>query len=108
MSEIDIILLEDNGWVVECESPFEISHSETESFAKGYAAQLVLDSLKNEADTERRTIVDLAIRFCSSYNKTNNTYNKITSLMDFGCLGKTTPEYLISKFYYLFKEEGLV
>ena len=108
MNKIDILLLEDNGWIVECESPFEISHSKTESFAKNCAAQLVLDSLKNEAETERKDIEDLAIRFCSNYNETNGTYNMITSLMDFGCLGKISPERLISKFYYLLKEEGLI
>ena len=44
----DMLLLEDNNWVVECESPFEIRHSEDGSFASGQAAQMVLDDLKEE------------------------------------------------------------
>lgn len=38
-------LLTANGWVLECESPLEIRHTETGSFATGIAAQTVIDSL---------------------------------------------------------------
>jgi hypothetical protein len=41
-------LLEENGWTVECESPFEIRH-EDGSFATGQAAQIVVIYLEEEA-----------------------------------------------------------
>ena len=43
----DIKLLENNGWTVECESPFEI-RTEEGSFARGEAASIVLSNLKNK------------------------------------------------------------
>ena len=46
----DIKMLEDAGWEVECESPFEICHEHSDSNATGYAAQIVLDDLKNERE----------------------------------------------------------
>ena len=46
--EEDMELLESNGWVVECESPFEIRYEDGRAFASGYAAQIVLDDLKHE------------------------------------------------------------
>lgn len=46
----DMKLLEDNGWEVECESPFEISHEHTDATATGYAAEIILNALKNEKD----------------------------------------------------------
>lgn len=52
MNEEDIKLLEDNEWEVECHSPFEIRHKDGGAFASGLAAQIVLDSLKQEARTE--------------------------------------------------------
>ena len=48
--ENDIELLEENGWVVECESPFEIRYEDGGAFATGLAAQIVLDDLKHERD----------------------------------------------------------
>ena len=47
MNPEDIKLLEDEGWIVECQSPFELYHKETNSRATGYAAEIVLSSLKN-------------------------------------------------------------
>ena len=47
MKKEDIKLLEDEGWIVECQSPFEIYHEETNSRATGYAAEIVLASMKN-------------------------------------------------------------
>jgi len=38
-------LLSENGWTIECESPFEISH-EDGSTATGLAARIVLDYYK--------------------------------------------------------------
>ena len=40
----DYEILEKEGWIVECESPFEIRHEESNSFATGWAADAVLDS----------------------------------------------------------------
>jgi len=50
MNEEDIKILEDAGWIVECESPFEIRHEETESFATNEAAWIVLYSIKNQEE----------------------------------------------------------
>ncbi len=44
-------LLERHGWVVECWSPFEIRHEETGSFATLWAADMVVQVLKDE-DTD--------------------------------------------------------
>ena len=38
-------ILEKLGWVVECESPYEIRHEESNSFATGWAAEIVIDDL---------------------------------------------------------------
>ena len=46
MNPEDVELLEKHGWEVECESPFEIRHTETGSFATLLAADLVLMALK--------------------------------------------------------------
>jgi len=46
MNNEDIALLEKEGWMVECQSPFEIYHEETNSRATGYAAEIILSSLK--------------------------------------------------------------
>lgn len=43
-SDDDIKLLEKHGWIVECQSPFEI-RNEDGSFAAGEAAQAVIDCL---------------------------------------------------------------
>ena len=50
MNEDDIKLLEENGWEVECESPFEIRYEDGGAFASGMAADLVLWDLKHERD----------------------------------------------------------
>jgi len=53
MEKTDKEILEANGWSIDCESPFEIRHEETNSFATGYAAQIVLDKYKEiELDNE--------------------------------------------------------
>ncbi|MDA3780203.1 MAG: hypothetical protein PF487_08330 [Bacteroidales bacterium] len=48
MNEVNIKLLEENGWVVECESPFEIRYEDGGAFASGCAADIVLYDLKHE------------------------------------------------------------
>ena len=44
-------ILEENGWEVECESPFKI-RTKDGSFASGEAANIVLSILKYERDSE--------------------------------------------------------
>lgn len=46
MKESDEMILEKNGWIIECESPFEICFTETNDRATGVAAQLILHFLK--------------------------------------------------------------
>lgn len=46
MIKEDMEILKKHGWEVECESPFEIRHEDSESFATNYAADLVLMALK--------------------------------------------------------------
>ena len=46
MIKEDMEVLKKYGWEVECESPFEIRHTETGSFATLVAADLVLMALK--------------------------------------------------------------
>lgn len=43
-------LLEENDWIVECESPFEIRHKDGGSFASGLAASIVLDYYIHKRD----------------------------------------------------------
>lgn len=49
MEEIEK-LLERNGFTLECQSPFEIRHEETNSFASGIAADMVVEFLKENPD----------------------------------------------------------
>lgn len=46
MNNKDIKLLEENGWIVECELPFEIRNIENGGFASGVAATIILDGIK--------------------------------------------------------------
>jgi hypothetical protein len=39
------IALEQNGWTVECLSPFEIRHNDSGSFASGLAAEIIASAL---------------------------------------------------------------
>jgi len=45
-------LLEANGWTMECESPLEIRHDESGSFATNLAAKAVLAELLEEAEAQ--------------------------------------------------------
>lgn len=51
--ESDCELLNDNDWIIECESPFEIRKQKTGDFASGEAAYIVLAVLKEEAREEQ-------------------------------------------------------
>jgi len=44
---IDKEILEQNGWFIECKSPFEIRHTDG-SFATGHAANIILESLRDD------------------------------------------------------------
>lgn len=107
MNENDIKLLENNGWTIECKSPFEIRHEESESFATGYAADIVLDSLKSEENKDEETINDLGINFIRNENQLRNEYNYVSTPLDFGYLGIKTTKEIMTKFYYFFKNEGM-
>ena len=50
MDEQDEKLLKENGWIVECESPFEIRYEDGGAFASGAAADIVLWDLQHERD----------------------------------------------------------
>ena len=65
MKESDIKLLESNGWVVECESPFEIRNIEPWSFASGIAAQVILDELK-ELNKRNKSKLNCVISYNNS------------------------------------------
>ncbi len=47
MSDGDELILEEAGWTVECESPFEIRHDDG-SFATQQAAHIVLQVLRSD------------------------------------------------------------
>ena len=51
LSEEDKLKLEEQGWVVVCESPLEIKHEESNSFASNIAAEMLMDVLLEEDDT---------------------------------------------------------
>lgn len=48
----DLVLAE-NGWTVECESPFELRHDDG-SFASGLAAEFVVEALERGAANDKR------------------------------------------------------
>lgn len=108
MNEKDRKLLEFNGWIVECESPFEIRRSKTESFATNEAAKLILNSLKTEAEFENNLILETATQYTEIYNEQNNDSKNIDSQINLGVLGVKTIRELITHFYYFFKEEELL
>ena len=47
MNKEDLLILNRNGWVIECESPFEIRHSDG-SFASNQAANIVMEFLRDD------------------------------------------------------------
>lgn len=92
----DIKLLEDNGWVMECYSPFELRH-EDGSFATGKAADLVLESLKDEDSRRQKCIKEIA-----------ETIDKdIDKKYDLGYIGPMSIRELVSMFYKTFENYGL-
>ena len=57
MRTIEVEFLKKHGWTVECESPFEIRHTDG-SFATGQAAKAVLDGLMAESDFRDASWID--------------------------------------------------
>jgi hypothetical protein len=104
----DIKLLEANGWIVECQSPFEIRNAEMESFATGYAAELVLKSLQDENAWENKIIEELAQEFVDGNNETTGQKGTVDTLFNFGSMGARTPREIIGVFFNSFKKKGLL
>jgi len=88
MNEEDIKLLEDNGWDVECHSPFEIRFQDGGAFATGLAAQIVLDDLKYERDNAFSE-QDMKDCFSAGINRGVN----IAAMLRNIDLGETYPAY---------------
>lgn len=61
MNDNDIKRIEAQGWVVECESPLEIRHSDG-SFATRNAARTIVDSILSEGAEESTLLDHLAAR----------------------------------------------
>lgn len=53
----DIEFLERNDWIVECQSPFEIRSKDGYSFARGQAAYMILDQLREEQKRLKTLII---------------------------------------------------
>lgn len=56
MKDKDIKFLEESGWQVDCESPFEISLiDEPSSHASGYYAEIILEYEREQWTLEQNT-----------------------------------------------------
>lgn len=91
MDKNDETLLENNGWEVECESPFEI-RTKDGSFASGEAAQIVLDSIKYE-NRYKFTRDDMNLCFGAGLNHGVSIASKITK-RDLGVEFPTYAEFM--------------
>jgi hypothetical protein len=63
-AENDMLLLESNGWEIECESPFEIRTKDGSGFASGSVAYEILETLKynlNNKNMKEKNSFDLKI-----------------------------------------------
>lgn len=49
MNKLDKSILEKKGWTIDCESPYELRHTDG-SFASGQAAYIVADYILNLED----------------------------------------------------------
>ena len=94
MNKEDRKLLEDDGWDINCESPFEISDDDG-SEAKGRAADYILDYLKLEDPDTRKLsqkfLSDVIEHDCGQKNIVVTWENKDSGNIGFECLvcGKT-------------------
>lgn len=68
----DIKLLKLNGWEIECESPFEIRHSDG-SFARDQAANIVLESLHSSQKRLKNQCPNCHIAGVLNYNSDEDT-----------------------------------
>ena len=94
----DYKLLKENGWIVECESPFEISTKDG-CFARGQAAHIVLADLKYET-VQRFTEQDMHDCFNAGVNR-GVTIAAIITKHD---LGEEFPSY--QEYMKKFEEDG--
>jgi hypothetical protein len=108
MKDANIKILEANGWTVECESPLEIRHEETESFATGAAAYFVLDAIVSAEERKNMVIEELAQKFVDDMNIVHEQNNTIFTQMNFGIIGTWTPKEIISIFYHRFENKGIL
>lgn len=84
MKDNDIEILEKSGWIVECQSPFEIRH-EDGSFATLNAAEIVLDEVRREHEAltnsikalEELNAIDLQPLYTEAMFEVNNEYDKL-------------------------------
>lgn len=59
-------LLKKFGYIVECESPFEIRHKKDGSFATGNAAYKVLEYIKDKVSTDKKILAFANFMGCHS------------------------------------------
>ena len=89
-----ISMLEANGWTVECESPFEIRHGETGSFATMLAAQAVADELRSslagELDEARTRSMDQGEAFAELAALSDRSARHIATAASVG--GEASPK----------------
>jgi hypothetical protein len=51
------VALENEGWIVECESPLEIrQQDDPESFASGYVAEVIIESIRKRLKKNLRSV----------------------------------------------------
>jgi hypothetical protein len=108
MKDNDIRILEANGWIVECESPLNIHHEETESSASGTAAYYVLDALVSADERKNSTIEELAQKYVDDLNTIYEKNDTIDTQFNFGIIGTRTPKEIIMIFYNRFENMGIL
>ena len=97
-------ILKKNGWVVECESPLEIRHTDG-SFASGIAAQYAIDgimkddiSLDSPLEILQEIKIHLEYAYYNEKNVTQILYDSESekNKVSFGILSDNRLKYLIS------------
>jgi hypothetical protein len=99
MKDSDIKILENNGWIVECESPFEISQ-ENGSFASNNAAKLILETLRRENPNPLKILCNDLTNILEEYQA--NYYKKIE------CVIKIKDETLETETNFSFNGEKFI
>ena len=94
MKQTDIDMLEREGWIVECESPFEISlEDDPQSRATGHAADIVFDDIRNAyrlEKMEQKGFTFLAFRHILAMITENKEETRTITIDD---LAKELPVY---------------